>query len=889
MAELNQVSILEDIQRSRQRYELSFITTFNAYLPFYEAVIYRRLKAAGSRVNTVLMDANQCAAVFRDPHTKPILAGRDYTLIPVSAAGGAFHPKLFFFIGRHRCRLYVGSHNLTLSGFGRNRELTAAFEVERDSDPEDLAVFRKAWSYLRLWTSRQPGDVLAPFDLAEQMAHWALLPDENENTESSENIFFASDISGVPLWEQLRNHLPDSARRLTLISPFFGGDLDFTERLINDFKPEEFIVGVEPETVQINADAFQKLSDVRFVNAESLRDGQGYLHAKALVIETGDGEEFIIVGSANASRAAWLGEPRRRNIEAVVLLQSSAKKSPAKTLGLNALAKASKLTETDWALIQSNKEKPENKPQNEGIQILTATETDDGFLLRMETEESLDELAAELLDLNDRTILISELKHIDGNDYLVPAEDLIVRRKTATIKLEAGQIFIAHVHHTNEILTGFRSGRNKELYAAFEDLGAAAPMMEDILKVVQSVLFEDYDNDLTALSTASVSFIDNAAYYSTKNTESAQEYNQTTYSVSLADVRRAKQDAAFNYDDLGELLMALNHRLSSGIESGVHFVDDTINIKSEEELIGADEEESEPAEKEPDLSRHAKLYRSRTKKLMRQMIAQMQAAVAAVDYDKSGRRALFVIRRLAAVLGFLHWVREIEYSNLEALQRENETFIDEKSEWNFFLEASALLSSSRFQLINRAAAAIRNYYQKTNLTNEVSIALGLLVWLAWDCGFDTRKLKEKKNSIYTEDANEDGWTLDRIVHGIARFVGLSGYFSVDTLASEKAQEAIKLSESHFISDEFNSEWLDRQKTWLNDIAEAIKDIDSIPTLRRSPDAGDFVKFQLKNQAPQIFVVQSTAGGSVRVINLNEKDLIKAYGKDFVSVLDLTAG
>jgi phosphatidylserine/phosphatidylglycerophosphate/cardiolipin synthase-like enzyme len=885
LAELNQISILDDIQKIRQRYELSFITTFNAYLPFYESVIFRRLKAAGSRVNTVLMDAIQCAAVFQDPHTKPILAGRDYTLIPISVAGGAFHPKLLFFIGKHRCKLYVGSHNLTLSGFGRNRELTAAFEVDRDSDLEDLAVFRKAWSYMRFWTSDQPEDLLAPFDLAERIAHWALLPDENENTDSGGNIFFASDKSGTPLWKQVRKHLPDSARRLTLISPFFGSNLDFTERLIKDFKPEQFIVGLEPDKVQISPDAFQKLSDVRFVNAESLRDGEGYLHAKALVIETDGGDEFMLLGSANASRAAWLNETNNRNIEAVVLLRSTVKKSLAKTLGLTSLAKAPKLTKNDWELIQLNKEKLDNKTQNESVRVLIATETDDGFMLRIETKSSLGELAVELLDFGDQIILISELKLIDGNDYFVPAEDLIIKHKTATIRFEAGQTFIAHVHHTNEILTGFRSGKNKELYAAFEDLGGAVPMMEDVLKVVYSVIFEDYDNDLTALSSTSVSFMDNAAYYSTKNKESAEEYNQTTYSVSLADIQHKKHNAAFNYDDLSELLMALNHRLSLGVEPTVRFVDDITNIKSEEELIGADEEDTEPPKKEPDLSQYAKLYRGWTKKLMQLMVAQLQAAAEAVDYDKSGRRALFVIRRLAAVLGFLHWVREIEYSNSEKMPLD-ETFIDAKSQWKFFLEASALISASRFQLINRALSAAKNYFQKANLTNEVSIALGLLVWLAWDYGFDTNKLKEKKPSIYIEDTSDDGWTLDKVVHGVACFIGLSSYFSDDRFAFEKAHEAIKLSESYFTLDEFNLEWLDRQKSWMDNIAEAIKNIDIIPTLQQSPVAGDFVRFQLKNQAPQLFVVQSKVGGSVRVINLNEKDLIKAYGRDFVKVLQI---
>ena len=122
----DQISIL-DIAESTG-FEASLITTFNASLPFYEEIVLRRLRANGCRKNVVLMDAAQCSAAWDSEASRPRLAGYDYSLIPIRASG-AFHPKLAIFVGPKRASILVGSHNLTVAGFGYNRELTNLVEL----------------------------------------------------------------------------------------------------------------------------------------------------------------------------------------------------------------------------------------------------------------------------------------------------------------------------------------------------------------------------------------------------------------------------------------------------------------------------------------------------------------------------------------------------------------------------------------------------------------------------------------------------------------------------------------------------------------------------------------------------------------------------------------
>jgi hypothetical protein len=123
-------------------YEAALFTTFNAYLPFYEDVVLRRLSTAGVRHNVLIMDQLQYSMALQSE--PPRFAGRRYTLLPIRVPG-AFHPKLIFLAGKNKGLIAIGSHNLTLAGFGFNRELTNLLQVPGDSDPEAQLLAWQVW------------------------------------------------------------------------------------------------------------------------------------------------------------------------------------------------------------------------------------------------------------------------------------------------------------------------------------------------------------------------------------------------------------------------------------------------------------------------------------------------------------------------------------------------------------------------------------------------------------------------------------------------------------------------------------------------------------------------------------------------------------------------
>src|SRR4051812_10837589 len=79
-----------------------------------------------------------------------------YTLLPIGAPG-AFHPKLCILVGPKKASILIGSHNLTLSGFGYNREVTNWIEVDGTKDVEGTALLAEAWRMANHWIEMERG------------------------------------------------------------------------------------------------------------------------------------------------------------------------------------------------------------------------------------------------------------------------------------------------------------------------------------------------------------------------------------------------------------------------------------------------------------------------------------------------------------------------------------------------------------------------------------------------------------------------------------------------------------------------------------------------------------------------------------------------------------
>jgi hypothetical protein len=177
----------------------SVIATYNCYFPFYEDVVLRRLVAAGCAHNVLIIDATQCGEAYANEETRPRRAGRDYTIIPVKV-GGAFHPKVFLRFGAKKGLLFLGSHNLTLSGFGLNDEVTNAFRLEGAGLRSGAGLLRQVYAYLAAFVPTGLPDVVEAFEGLKLGVPWM---DGPLGTGTTDRVLLTSSSRGPDLWSQV--------------------------------------------------------------------------------------------------------------------------------------------------------------------------------------------------------------------------------------------------------------------------------------------------------------------------------------------------------------------------------------------------------------------------------------------------------------------------------------------------------------------------------------------------------------------------------------------------------------------------------------------------------------------------------------------------------------
>ncbi len=260
------------------------------------------------------------------------------------ACPGAFHPKVLLLLGQKKGLLAVGSHNLTLPGFGLNIEVTNAIKYS-PQHTENIGLFGAAFQAFRDWVSDYGGKLPpAISEILEQtlnLCPWL----KGAAKESAQATFLYSSRSTLGLWDQASKLLPERFTEVTALAPFLDGNLSFLKKLAerSNTKP---VVGIQQERVKapdslLTDDSFRTVDLDQFPQEGS---SKRYTHAKVLAL-SGDNASYLISGSANLTSPAWMAESGARNAEAILFLSDDAARIAIETLNLKAVRQALPATE----------------------------------------------------------------------------------------------------------------------------------------------------------------------------------------------------------------------------------------------------------------------------------------------------------------------------------------------------------------------------------------------------------------------------------------------------------------------------------------------------------------------------------------------------------------
>lgn len=697
--EVASTSLLEHV--AEPGFRASVITTYSCYFPFYEEVVLRRLMAAGCTHNVLMVDATRCAEAFAIEELRPRRAGRDYTLIPVKV-GGAFHPKLLLRFGKSKGSLLVGSHNMTLSGFGLNDEVTNVFRLEGAALRAGGAPFRQALDYLAGFVPANLPDVVEAFEGVKLGVPWL---DGPLGPGSQDRQLLTEASAGPDLWSKVTPLLPKDVSTAFVGGPFFDPALALVRRVQREVRPKRLVIGIDPESVEIDPVEAAKLEGVDWVNIAGVpaiplrRDGASrYLHAKVFWFASKQ-EELLVTGSANPSVAAFFAAPDARNAEAVVADRS---KGAAEKLGMDALLGAPAVTDTDWNAVAARRKAAPSATIEESRRIYIATPTPTGFLAQEPLRVGLVLHGAGDMDAPLGDAIVREAGVVDAADAVRDgARYLDVR--------SPDEHTLVVVHRTEDIAKNLSGDTRKALRQALGTLEEDPTQLEALLKLTEKVIFDSDD------------VVRTTPLRPTTGPGADEEAAPAPASLALEAAGRkssSRRTRSLASGDIVVLLDALMRRLGEGLTTT-----SSPRVCNEEEEIGADDEEGgELAREAPDFEVLAKACRGKVRRLIKRMQEQFELA-AAPDRARRG------IVQLAAVLGVIRTLRFVEQR--PEWKRMHHELVDRIDEWNLLQVAAIAVAWGPDALAPRAIAEASG-----EGFAELSMVLGLLAWLAWDVETD---------------------------------------------------------------------------------------------------------------------------------------------------------
>jgi|GEM_PF-1487845 len=569
MSQVDGFSLFKRI--SSGQFDACLMTTFSIDFPFYENVLLRRMTAAGVRHHVVLADEGMLVNAMDDqpPHS----AGQDYVLAPMRCQG-AFHPKLFLLVGEKCGLLAVGSHNLTLSGFGRNLEITNFVTFQKNSNEQNLFLFQQSFRAFGQWIedygSSLPQGVTEAWERTRRLAPW-LSRDDAEPSKRAKLI--TSSKSSSSLWEQMAGDLPNEIEHVTGISAFFDRRSAFVEQLIKISKGQ-VTLGIQPETVSAHSNLIS-MEGAHVVDTQYLIIGQAakYSHAKLLYFE--GNESLFVSGSANLSWPAWLEEADRKNAEAVLLLKGEQADNTATSLGLDSLKDSPRVKHIE-------------KHEEEVVESTTASTTISVFELNNDHELSVpvneNWPTGHYLAYRDDFGGFLQLGKRTGSCWLITGSEL---RMGKPILVVADAVICARllVLNAQRIASNTSTGRERDLQHALGSLTSDAPDLDRLFSVVLKIYSEtDSGSVLSAQgqkktkeeeASEARSLIDNAPFSNKEEQKAGKRRVSGGQLAILLDV----------------LIYTLNRSNSS--DSSVFYGEDSRG-RNEEEIIGTEDPGEEP-------------------------------------------------------------------------------------------------------------------------------------------------------------------------------------------------------------------------------------------------------------------------------------------------------
>jgi HKD family nuclease len=297
LAEKNTINLLNAINKQKN-YDLIIFTTFTFDPIFFDGYILRKIKQNNPNATIIILMDSKNYSILQKDFTRE--TGVEYALIPIS--GKVFHSKIFIFASKSKKNVFLGSHNLTLSGLTQNLELSV--ESNNCSLVDECILYVHSLLQKNL-DSKNPWYLKIESYLSEKIEHSNLITNENE-----------------PILKQCLNLVSkkyQSIDEVIIFSPYFSKINDILKQ-INQLQSKQIKLCIQKNNHNLDIhdiETFDNLSLNEIKPKESRR-----IHAKFIAFKM-SGKNLLLVGSPNLTSPALLKNSEDGNFESALLLEQN--------------------------------------------------------------------------------------------------------------------------------------------------------------------------------------------------------------------------------------------------------------------------------------------------------------------------------------------------------------------------------------------------------------------------------------------------------------------------------------------------------------------------------------------------------------------------------------
>ena len=337
---ISQYNLFDLIDKGTKVYHSAILTTFSFDPVFFERYYMPQLRRRGIRNVILLVDAGRYDAVMQSEESFAFTK-KDYAIVRVEPEfGGVFHPKVSYFVGKSKVMAIVGSGNLTYSGIAYNDELWGAFCIEDGKSPQ-APLLKEIWDFLgHIITNANIGEtVKCQLDWIKAFSDTIQKYESIDQPSSNHEYWFLYNEHKQNIFEKLSSLITGDVKELCIISPFYDQNAKLVKELKRQFKPIKILCAIQPEggLLPLEADfdksvKYYKWCDVKGYGPDSEESKR--MHAKAIQLKTSNGT-FLLIGSTNATAAAFGLSQECVNTEAGVLVYDDKGRDFLKDLGLS--------------------------------------------------------------------------------------------------------------------------------------------------------------------------------------------------------------------------------------------------------------------------------------------------------------------------------------------------------------------------------------------------------------------------------------------------------------------------------------------------------------------------------------------------------------------------